>query len=445
MLSCTRRILERTRAVAFEALDAVQGAKVHQARRELEWFEQRDCDDPAVVRLENAKIRRLLSHAAASVPRYAHLDGVVNLSAFPVITKADLTGDPSGFRSSEHERNLVVRSTSGSTGTPLSVVQDREKRQRIKAEVIHYSEKAGYRVGGPLVFMRAKTSLTGKPTWLRWFQNETMLDIAYMNERNSRELFAELSKPRFRDAYVLCYGSTLDSLVDFTHKNPEVLNALPVFAGVVSGSDQLLEKTREATASMFRCVCFNRYSNQENGILAQDEGTDDGFLVNTCHYKMEILELDSDRPAMPGEVGRIVVTDLYNFAMPMIRYDTGDLGALVVQTHGQGRNRLVLHELAGRAHDVVWDVHGSSVSNAIEVGFWEFPEIRQFQLIQWDTAKYELLVVGDDIPSVSPRLQYRLRQILGETAEATIRSVPNIDPLPSGKRSCVVNAMNKGS
>ena len=445
MLSCTRRILERTRAVAFEALDAVQGAKVHQARRELEWFEQRDCDDPAAIRLERAKIRRLLTNATASVPRYAHLDGVADLSLFPVITKADLTGDQAGFRSAQHKRNLVVRRTSGSTGTPLSVVQDREKRQRVKAEVVHYSEKAGYRVGGLLVYMRAKTSLSGKPGWLQWLQNETILDIAYMNEKNSRELFAELSKPRFTDAYVLCYGSTLDSLVDFTQRNPEALDDLPIFAGVVSGSDQLLEKTREATASMFRCVCFNRYSNQENGILAQDEGTDDGFLVNTCHYKMEILELGSDRPVSQGEVGRIVVTDLHNFAMPMIRYDTGDLGALVIRVDRRGRRRLVLHELAGRAIDVVWDVQGSIVSNAVEVGFWEFPEIRQFQLIQWDTAKYELLVVGDDIPSVSPRLQHRMRQILGETAETTIRSVPKIDPLPSGKRSCVVNAMNKGS
>ena len=68
------------------------------------------------------------------------------------------------------------------------------------------------------------------------------------------------------------------------------------------------------------------YGNNENGFLACQVGEEDRYTVDLYNFYIEMLRLDSDDPVKPGELGRIVVTDFYNKAFPMIRYDTGDTG-----------------------------------------------------------------------------------------------------------------------
>ena len=77
----------------------------------------------------------------------------------------------------------------------------------------------------------------------------------------------------------------------------------------------------------FKTKVFSRYSNVENGIIAQQtDKSFDYYFINSASYYVEILEMDLDVPVLKGELGRIVVTDLFNDAMPFIRYDTGDIG-----------------------------------------------------------------------------------------------------------------------
>ena len=89
----------------------------------------------------------------------------------------------------------------------------------------------------------------------------------------------------------------------------------------------LFDNTRMSLEQAFHCKCVSRYANEENGFLGQDYTKNNIFIPNRANYYIEILKLDSEESAELNEVGRIVVTDLYNYAMPMIRYDTGDFGA----------------------------------------------------------------------------------------------------------------------
>ena len=67
----------------------------------------------------------------------------------------------------------------------------------------------------------------------------------------------------------------------------------------------------------------------ENGILAQQKtASENEFIINWASYHIEILNIDTNELAPNGTVGRIVVTDFFNYAMPLIRYDTGDLGVI---------------------------------------------------------------------------------------------------------------------
>lgn len=78
----------------------------------------------------------------------------------------------------------------------------------------------------------------------------------------------------------------------------------------------------------FNCTVRSWYSNEENGIMGIQKEEDESYRIDTESYYYEILKLDSDEPAEPGELGRIVITDLYNYAIPLIRYDNGGSGCI---------------------------------------------------------------------------------------------------------------------
>ena len=128
---------------------------------------------------------------------------------------------------------------------------------------------------------------------------------------------------------VLSYASTLDAFRKYFQKyGADEAKGCKVY-GIVSGSELLQDITRDSLEKAFGCKVVSRYANEENGFLGQDDVDNNVFIPNRADYYYEILKLTSDEPAAKGEVGRIVVTDLYNYAMPFVRYDTGDVGAWV--------------------------------------------------------------------------------------------------------------------
>ena len=88
---------------------------------------------------------------------------------------------------------------------------------------------------------------------------------------------------------------------------------------------------------------------------------DEGYHIDTETYYYEILKMDSDEPAEPGELGRIVITDLFNYAFPILRYDNGDT-AVAVRKEKNGRFKLYLSELYGRRSDLIYDCEGKAVT-----------------------------------------------------------------------------------
>src|SRR5690606_3500440 len=98
----------------------------------------------------------------------------------------------------------------------------------------------------------------------------------------------------------------------------------------------------------FGCKILSRYSNIENGIIAQQTLTEPSdFTINHASYYVEILDMIRDEPVPYGHLGRIIITDYFNDAMPLIRYDTGDLGIMESKIYN-GVEKLVLSKIEGR-------------------------------------------------------------------------------------------------
>lgn len=434
------RAMHELRRVAFWCLDKARGGAVSQAYRELRAFDAMDSRSTEIMEHQHLALQQLMNHAVATTRFYGGMrEGP--LAQFPVINKNVIRTHQEDFMSNKYDRSrLVTMATSGSTGTPFVCYQNPGKKKRVNAEIIYYSEKAGYSVGGKLIFLRALTEESRKSRLQQWIQNETLLDISRLDDEHIEQLLRDIEKASRREgAMILAYASTYDAFKDYFRRRGHGAIRCTRVDGIVSSSEMLFDGTREAMERAFGCRCFSRYSNQENGVIGQDDVQNNVFVLNEAHYIIETLKMDSDAPATEDEVGRIVITDLYNYAMPMIRYDTGDIGS-IVRVVRNGIEKKALADFGGRRVDVVLDCRGNRLSpHSITNRLWSFPEIRQYQFVQESQTQYTVIMSVDHGFARQGHLTAALLELLGAEADIRICLVDEIPVLASGKRKYIVN------
>lgn len=307
---------------------------------------------------------------------------------------------------------------------------------------IFYSEKAGYSVGSNLIYLRAITAESHKSRLHQWIQNETLLDISNLDDEHIERLLGDIEKASRIGSMMLAYASTYDALKDYSRRKGHSAVGSSKIHGLVSSSEMLFDDTRDAMSEAFNCRCFSRYSNQENGIIGQDDTENNTFILNEAHYIVEILKMDADELATEGQVGRIVVTDLYNYAMPMIRYDTGDIGS-ITYVQRNGIKKKAITSFGGRRVDVVYDCHGKRLSpHSIGNAFWSFPEIHQWQFVQESKTQYTIKINIKGKFERRSKVQAMLLRLLGDEAEITIEFVDDIPVLASGKRKYIASKVS---
>lgn len=170
--------------------------------------------------------------------------------------------------------------------------------------------------------------------------------------------------------------------------------------------------------------------------MAIQEGND-AYYVESSSWHIEILKLDSDEPAEDGELGRVVITDLYNYAFPMIRYDNGDTVVARHQVDEAGRYRLFFEAIYGRRSDVIFDLNGNPISpHVITNRMWETDGIRQWKFVQKGKGQYCFYINACDQHSVDERaLISRFKDLFGD--HVTVEFVDEIPVLASGKRKYI--------
>jgi phenylacetate-CoA ligase len=154
------------------------------------------------------------------------------------------------------------------------------------------------------------------------------------------------------------------------------------------------------------------------------------------------------RPALPGETGEIVITDLFNLATPMIRYRIGDLATAVDNSVkcSCGRAHSIIGEIQGRTQAIVHCADGTWIPGTFFAHFFKDYEdiIRLFQVYQHVKGSFVLRIIKND-----NFLEQRLEKMLDHLSEyvgQTVVSVEIVDEIPlvrTGKRSPVVSEVTE--
>lgn len=420
------------RRYGFWILDALEGGQVKDHYKEIE--HTFDMGGYNYTDLTDKHLNNLLNHAVNTTEYYSKYKDYNDLKNFPILDKNIIKENQDKIISKEYiGTQLHLMSTSGSTGTPFTIAQDKNKRNRVLAEIIYFGELCGYSLGDRNTYLRVWTEKNKKSKLGAWKQNLVMIDIAKLDEENLENIRHILKKDR-KLKCILGYATTLDVLSKYLLNKGDIPEMFGVKV-IISGAEVLSEATKDNLKKVFGCNVVSRYSNQENGILAQELIDSDYFIINNASYHIEFLKLDSDENADISELSRIVVTDLFNYATPMIRYDTGDL-AIVEEHDKYGK---VIKSIQGRKIDFIYDTSGKILSpHAITNHMWNFRNIKQYQLIQEKSNLYRLKLNGSKGIYKDEDIIKTLKSILGSDAEIMIEHVDGIPFLKSGKFRTVI-------
>lgn len=417
-------------------LDLIKGSKVKKHYLDIKSIMEKPYNEQKKIQL--FYLNNLMNHAVVTTNYYKNYKGL-SLNEFPVINKQIIKDNINDFLSTKY---LNVKkhsmSTSGSTGTPFVVQQNMNKRYRTLADLIYFNEIAGQNIGDRFVFFRVWTQEdlhTVQNSKFKMFaKNEVPVDISKLDDQSMEEIRQLLKKDK-KINEIMGYASTHKRLGQYLDKcgdKPSDFN----LKLIISGSEMLEISARNTLKKVFGCTVLSRYSNQENGVLGQQcskNSDSEKYHMNVASYYIELLKIDSDEPAEIGEVGRIVVTDLFNYAMPMIRYDTGDL-AIKTNACDCGYTSFILGNLQGRLSDVCRDTNGNLISPLLlDKHMEKFDKLKQFQFIQNDINEYIFKVNDPNNEYLDEQFIDLLKELLGNDANCKIIRVNEIPCLNSGK------------
>jgi phenylacetate-CoA ligase len=386
----------------------------------MQWqLEQTQWLQPAELEARQfAQLGLLLAHALANVPAYKSaprdLDKLrpEKFRQWPVLKKSALAGNETRFHATqlpkEHGR-ILSAATTGSTGEPVRLAYTDVVQFQFHAHVIrnHLWQKLDLsaKLGGINSHLQEGTQESWSPVTGAAFRTgpAATLDIGTDIDRQLDWLIEE------RPAYLQTRPSNLRALIARSRENGKVP---PSLRAVILQSEALPEGLRELAREYWNVPLVDIYSCAEFGTLALQCPSHGHYHVQSESAYVEVLRTDGT-PCQPGETGRVVVTTLQNFAMPLIRYELGDY-AVAGEPCPCGRGLPVLKRIVGRVRNMAVDPTGRRFWPSFHAPIWlEVAPLKRIQLVQHAPSAIEIRYVMERALAASE--EDRLRASLGKT------------------------------
>jgi phenylacetate-CoA ligase len=419
----------------FRGADFFKGSPIFREIIKIKNFFDLNFEEKTSSQLE--KLNSILAHAKNTTDYYKNINLKYGIESLPLVNKNIIRDNFSSFLSNEFDDNSrIAQVTSGSTGTPFKLFHDKFKRVRNTADTITFAEYAGYKVGKKLYYLKIWSGLNYKSNFLKFIQNMVSIDV--LNFKAEARIIAKAMMREKNHFNIIGYSSAVELLLEEFKTNDFKCTKIK---SIITMSEAISDKAKVEGESYFGCKVLSRYSNIENGIIAQQTiCIPNFFMVNSASYYVEIFDLEKDVLVDDGVLGRIVITDLYNKAMPFLRYDTGDIGALE-NIWVNNKCVRVFSKIEGRKLDQIFNSKGELISSFIVYKFmWKYTEIVQYQFVQKNLDLFTFILVVNGVFNRESELRSDFVGLLGDV-KIEIEYQSEIPLLNSGKRKKVVNLM----
>ena len=402
--------------------------------------------------LQLERLQRLLRHCEQHVPWYrrrwrelgiaaADIRSLDDYARLPVLGKDEIRAHFDEFRADGWHDRLLYKATGGSTGQPMRFGYTRESNERRTAVMWRGYGWAGARMGRRTLYVWG--GAVGEPQRLHQFKDRLyhaafarrMLNSFHMTDANLGEYVDAIDA--YRPEVIVGYVGPLVRLARWLLDRRRTLARPP--AAVLGAAEALHDFQRELIERAFGCPAYNTYGCREVMLIASECGHRQGLHVNADHL---VVELHGAMPA--GASGEVLLTDLSNYGMPLLRYANGDMATASAASCPCGRGLPLLAHVDGRKLDAIRTPDGHLLPGEFFPHMLkDVPGLRRFQLVQRRLDRLELALVCDerfDDASMG-YIRRELAKVVGDSVALDCRIVDDIPLTPSGKLRVTVSAL----
>jgi phenylacetate-CoA ligase len=433
----------------FPLLDRLNGTRIAGRLEELQESETLPVDE--ILGRQHREVERTVTEARAKsgfYPRFWQTQrhrGVASehpaLQGLPVLTKNDLLAGASSFPEPSFHGRVITCRTSGSTGAPMTFYRSVDQESWFWALRFRMWGWGGYRPGDRYLTINLNT----RDEWRKRIQ-DVLFRCTYLtfNSENQDSGVILESLRRREIPFLNGFSSSLFVLGRYLIDHDL---ELPPLRSITSTGDSLFPYYRETIERAFGVRVLDYYGAGGEGLHVASQCPESGSRYHLHPENCYLELLGPEGPVRPGEPGRVVVTQLANEAMPLIRYELNDV-AVAAEASTRcacGRTLPLLERIEGRVPDLVAVAGGTFlVPHFFVVVFKNLQEVHRYQILQDDISAITTRLVAKD-PCDRAAVETAVRkEVAAATKGALAVEFEWVDDIPlsgAGKRRLVSSAV----
>jgi len=431
--------------IAFPLHEIIRGRKTHLYLRRLEESQWKPLWE--IQSRQWRALQSLLHYSYQRVPFYRQLfDSLAitpdrircpeDFQQLPILTKEIIRENRSRLVSPHYRGKNIVKSTSGSTGAPFEFEHSIDSWcWRTAAAMRGYSWAGAFEGVRHVYFWRPPLKPLGrvaeaKQTLHRFFQRQKFIDCFDLTREGFARCIEEIN--RFRPVSIIGFAMPLYALSKFILDTGAAVHRP---ASIISAAERLYPQQRETIERALGAPVFNTYGSREFMLIAAECERHEGLHLSAENLYVEVIK--DGRPAGPGEVGDIVITDLHNYGMPFIRYPVGDLALATAHQCSCGRGLPLIADVVGRTLELIATPQGRLLPGQFFTGMMmHLSDIKEFQVIQESLHELVIkLVPGNGSISewTLKKIRNQVEQAFGQQVRLDLQIVSDIPRSKAGK------------
>lgn len=401
----------------------------------------------------------MVNHAINNVPYYRKIVEeknirisketiVEDIKKFPILTKDLIRNNWELLHCDLKNIKFKIETSGGTTGEPIKIIQDWNYRLKNEAGTRFLDEIGSYYIGDKTIRLWGSEkeileATQGKLNYLisKYIKNERFQNAFKMSDDILHKYVNQIN--RLKPKVIIAYVQSIYEMAKYIEKNKV---EVPLLESIIVSAGVLSNEVKNYVEKIFNCRVYNRYGSREIGSIASSCEKSDKLHINMLQQYIEILD-SKDNSLKEHEKGNIIITNLINYSMPLIRYKIGDIGSLDFSICSCRRGLIRFDNVFGRTVDLFKNDKGELIDGEYFTHLFYFREnLKKFQVVQeklneiniylvtLDNRRLELDIEGD--------LKKKIKLVMGDKCKIKFNYVPDIEASSSGKRRFTISKIS---
>jgi phenylacetate-CoA ligase len=339
-------------------------------------------------------------YSAAGFDPHKDFNSLSDFNKVPILSKREARENHDKLINHTKSQFCLEFKTSGSTGNPFRALISPRHWIIEQSCIWRHWSWAGYKFRDKMAIVRSHVPKNDNDLIrIDKLRNFYYFSPFHLSDKHIEFYFEKMNE--FGIKFLRGYPSSILAIANYAQKHPNA--KLPKFKGILTASERLAENDKRKMEKYLNAPVFNHYGLAEQIVMfgGCEEGT---HLHNYEEYgHLELLDIEG------SSFKKIIGTNLNNYAMPLIRYDTGDLAEVFEEECSCSRVSPSIKNVIGREDATITLADGSKIPVTNFYTMFEYydNELSSWQLVQEGVDNLKVILdikEGVDVPSLLERL-----------------------------------------